>query len=213
MARKKKLDLPPTTDAVLEKNIEQLGKKAEKAIATKEEYEERVKSGKGTSVAVNRNTAMHAAPYLSNSGNSKYIAHLKEIYGLGPIDNGDPEAIYTRTMEYLDLCVKNGIQTSIPSYALALRMTRQEFKGIIDGRVSRSKKAVEVLKFGASFVEAEMIDTVQGGGMNPVTAIFVSKNSFGYVSEEKKQEEKIDPLGTLKDADEIAEKYKDMPDE
>ena len=51
------------------------------------------------------------------------------------------------------------------------------------------------------------------GKTHPALTIFWQRNFDGLTNEDIVRVTKEDPLGVLKDANEIAEKYKDMPDD
>lgn len=51
------------------------------------------------------------------------------------------------------------------------------------------------------------------GHINPILAIFWQKNFDGLTNEDRLFVEERDPLGNIKDTKEIAEKYKDIPDD
>lgn len=111
--------------------------------------------------------------------NFRRIAFTNACASFPEIDLNDVDAVEDRTDKYLVVCLQFAETPSIPSYALALGTSAQGIEAIFaDNRHNR--EAQRAIARGVSKIETVLVNKVVDGKMNPVTAIFMLKNHFGY---------------------------------
>lgn len=127
----------------------------------------------GTSVAV---------PTEKKQENARYIAHTVKVNGLKKIDRASAADIKRRTIEYLQLCVDDGIKPNLAGYALALGTNRQGLERIFTSRTVE-QGTLDELDRGIAMIEDIMLELMLDQKINPVTAIFLLKTQFNYKEE------------------------------
>lgn len=142
--------------------------------------------------------------------NFQYIAFADNVANFPPIDLNDAEAVKERTENYLLMCVQYCMSPSIPSYALALGTSAQGLEEIFADKRHNIEAQKEIAK-GVSKIETVVVNKVIGGKINPVTAIFMLKNHFGY-----KDSSEISLRGSMvtarPDPKALEDKYKNIED-
>jgi len=136
--------------------------------------------------------------------NAKYVVFAERCGSYAPVDLTDQEQVFDRTEQYLKLCVQFSMKPSIPSYALALGTTAMGLEQILLDKAS-NRDAVRCISRGLSMIETVLVNAVVDKKVNPVTAIFMLKNHFGY-----KDQTEISLRGSVKhtvDAASLANKY------
>ncbi|MBO7733876.1 MAG: hypothetical protein J6S67_15035 [Methanobrevibacter sp.] len=119
---------------------------------------------------------------LKNTDNVNYTLHNLDIVSLPPINARlcSAEALQKRCFEYLQICIRNNMKPSLAGLALVLDVSRQTLIDYITGASQIPKDNEQVLRRFHGFLNALLEDYMQNGKMNPVTAIFIAKNNFGY---------------------------------
>lgn len=139
--------------------------------------------------------------------NAKYTAHNLMLYRLKPVSFDSAEEIEERTETYFDICQQNDMKPSVAGYALSLGISRQELWNIVSGKRVKSDAVVDLLKRAYLILNAQMEDYMQNGKINPVSGIFLMKNSFQY---QDKQEIQVSASqGDAESPDQLASKYAD----
>jgi len=111
--------------------------------------------------------------------NAKYVVFAERCSEMGYVDLEDEQAVYDRTERYMKLCVQFNMKPSMPSYALALGITVLDLENMLNDR-RNNRAAIRAIGRGVSLVEAVLVNAVIDKKLNPVTAIFMLKNHFGY---------------------------------
>ena len=121
------------------------------------------------------------------------------------------EEIEQRVIEYLGECYTTGQRLTVEKLALALGIARQTLFEWENGK-SCSKRVTDIIKRAKGTIAAYDADMVTSGKMNPVPYIFRAKNYYGMKDQ---QDVVIEPKQGITDqtADEIAEKYVELPDD
>lgn len=139
--------------------------------------------------------------------NAKYTAHNLMLYRLKPVSFESAEEVAERTETYFDICNQNDMKPSVAGYALSLGISRQELWNIVSGRRVKPDAVVDLLKRAYLVLNAQMEDYMQNGKINPVSGIFLMKNSFQY---QDKQEIQVSAnQGDAESPDQLASKYAD----
>ena len=119
---------------------------------------------------------------LKNTDNVNFTLHNLDLVALPPINVMlvTPEVLERRCFDYLAICMRNNMRPSLAGLALTLNVTRQTLMNYITGASQIPKDNEEVLRKFNTFLNALLEDYIQNGKMNPVSAIFIAKNNFGY---------------------------------
>ena len=119
---------------------------------------------------------------LKATDNVNFTLHNLDIVALKPIDARlcSEEQLHKRCFEYLEICLRNDMKPSLAGLALALNVSRQTLINYITGASQITKENEAVLRKFSTFLNALLEDYIQNGKMNPVSAIFIAKNNFGY---------------------------------
>lgn len=139
--------------------------------------------------------------------NAKYTAHNLMLYRLKPVSFESAEEIDERIETYFDICQQNDMKPSVAGFSLALGVDRRRLWEIITGKVVKPDAVVDSLKRAYLILNAQMEDYMQNGKINPVSGIFLMKNSFQY---QDKQEIQVSAnQGDAESPDQLAAKYAD----
>ena len=145
--------------------------------------------------------------------NHKIIAFGKELLRFDPPDYADPEAMYERFCDYLDLCDKHRIKPMVSSCAQAFCMDRRELWGIATGNEKyRNTKGVtpesrDVIKKAYDFLQTNLEISLMEEQKNPVKWLFLAKNYFGYEDQTVHVQRQEAEIAMLPSPEEVAAKY------
>lgn len=119
---------------------------------------------------------------LKNTDNVNFTLHNLDLVSLPPINVKlvTPEVLQKRCFDYLSICMRNNMKPSLAGLALTLDVSRQTLIDYITGASQIPKDNEAVLRRFHAFLNALLEDYIQNGKMNPVSAIFIAKNNFGY---------------------------------
>lgn len=141
--------------------------------------------------------------------NAKYLNHNIELYKLPTISLQDEEAVANRVDEYFAICAKNDMKPSVASLALALGVNRKYLWEIRTGNKGKNPRVADLLKKAVDFLDSQMVDYMQNGKINPVSGIFIMKNTLGYTDKQEVVITPNTPLGDEGDEKQLEEKYND----
>ena len=139
--------------------------------------------------------------------NSKFTRHNRMLFELVPVSFESVEEVAERTTTYLDICEQNDMKPSVAGYALALGINRKTLWEYVSGRTVKPPAVCDVLKRAYNLLNAQMEDYMQNGKINPVSGIFLMKNSFQY--QDKQEIEVSANQGDTETPDQLAAKYAD----
>lgn len=126
---------------------------------------------------------------LEPGDNTKFLSLNIELFNMPSIDMHDEEAVAKRLEEYFALYAKNDMKPTVAGMAMALNgMNRKTLWGIthdapIGGRGNYStlpQNVTHIIKKAYFLLENLWESYATSGKINPVTAIFLAKNNFGY---------------------------------
>lgn len=126
---------------------------------------------------------------LEPGDNTKFLSLNIELFNMESIDMHDEEAVAQRLEEYFALYAKHDIKPTVAGMAMALNgMNRKTLWGIthdapIGGRGNYStlpQNVTHIIKKAYFLLENLWESYATSGKINPVTAIFLAKNNFGY---------------------------------
>lgn len=147
--------------------------------------------------------------------NSNILKHAIEIaYRWPKIDLNSDEEVEDRIIQYFQYCFDNDIKPGVEGMALAIGVDR---KTIWDWEVGRSRSQAgssrsDLIKKAKQILADYMENLTQNGKINPVTAIFLMKNHFGYRDQQEINVTAGSALGEGLSPEEIAKRLpKDIP--
>lgn len=141
------------------------------------------------------------------------IEALKASRRRGAVDWNDLEAIENRTYDYLTACARSQTYPSVMGLAVhGLGVSRQALNDFLTRYPdSPSAKFINMAKdcFADILTNASLFRNA-----DPVSTIFQLKNHFSHTDRVQLEPVKLEsPLGHTLSAEEIAEKYKDLPED
>lgn len=139
--------------------------------------------------------------------NSKFLQNSLTLFNLPDINTDDPQQVAERCGFYFDLMNKTDTKPSMAGLALALGVDRLSLYNWVRGLNAKPKEVVNVLKKCVQILNANMEDWMQNGKINPVSGIFLMKNSFGYRDQQEMVITPNNPLGEQKDREALERKY------
>ena len=115
-------------------------------------------------------------------GNEQFVIHNLDLLSFAPIDCKieTAEVIDRRCYDYMEKCIENEMKPGIAGLALAIGVGRQTLINYINGNVDMPFENRAVLQRYYTFLNAILEDYTQNGKINPVSALFLLKNNFGY---------------------------------
>ena len=133
---------------------------------------------------------------------------------LPKIDLHDSKAVKQRIVEYFQIYAEADMKPTVAGMAMALDVDRRRLWEIktgnyvnVGGYKNLPIETVDCIKKAYEILEATMESYANGGKINPVMAIFMMKNHFGY---QDKTEYVLTPNQKQEsdyDADEISKRY------
>ena len=133
---------------------------------------------------------------------------------LPKVDLRDPEAVKQRIGEYFQIYAEDDMKPTVAGMAMALDVDRRRLWEIktgnyvnVGGYKDLPIETVDCIKKAYEILESTMESYANAGKINPVMAIFMMKNHFGY---QDKTEYVLTPNQKTEsdyDADEISKRY------
>lgn len=150
---------------------------------------------------------------LPDGDNNKYTTFALAIMQLPKIDVRNPEQLRARVLEYFQLCADHDMKPGVAAVGLAIGLDRRRLWEIRSGNYDRApipQECKDIIHSVYDSLEVLWEGWATGGKINPVTAIFLGKNNFGYVD---KQEHVLTPNQgvTTIDPATIEQKYAELP--
>lgn len=141
--------------------------------------------------------------------NRKYLEHNLRMWDWQKPDMTDPEAVFNRIKDYFQICAEDDMKPSVAGLALAFSVDRKTLwawaNGVDSAYIPPENR--NFIKKAYQLLNAQMEDYAQNGKVNPVAAIFLMKNHFGYAD---KQELVLTPnqqLGDQVSPEDLQRKY------
>lgn len=139
--------------------------------------------------------------------NARRVKIARELMSKPRVDTTSVEAVNERFLWYLDVCERYDDRPTVEGFALATGYDRVSVRRMKDGEVKRVPEDVRLtLKRVWDMLNQMMTQYMVDGHLNPVTAIFLLKNNFGYKDQTETVVVKKDPYETG-DPEEIARRY------
>ena len=167
------------------------------------------KRGRGRPKGTGGNKRPDSTAQLQPGDNRKFLEHDLKMWDWPAVDMTKPEAVTERIGNYFRICAEDDMKPSVAGMALAFGIDRRTLWKWVNGIDSAyiPSESRDSLKKAYYFLNAQMEDYAQNGKINPVAAIFLMKNHFGY---QDKQEVVLTPnnqLGETTSPEELQQKY------
>lgn len=125
---------------------------------------------------------------LEPGDNTKYLTLNIELFNLEKIDLHDEEAVARRLEEYFQIHAKYDTKPTVAGMAMALGMNRRTLIAIVNDyatggagyKTALPHEVALVIKKAYSLLEVLWENYSSNGKINPVMAIFLAKNNYGY---------------------------------
>ena len=146
--------------------------------------------------------------------NSKIVLTNMKFFDMPRVDLHDPEAVRVRLGEYFQIYGEADLKPTVAGMAMCLGVDRRRLWDIKSGNYTNvggykdlPPETVDLVKKAYDILETSMESYANAGRINPVMAIFMMKNHFGY---QDKTEYVLTPNQKQEsdyDADEISKRY------
>lgn len=149
---------------------------------------------------------------LEPGDNTKYLRHALATKNMPPIDISDVNQVNERLEWYFRHCAEDDMKPTVTGFCNSLGISRVTLINWKNG-IYRSDSHQAVILKAYGLLEELWEHYMQNGKMNPVSAIFLAKNNFGY----KDQQDVVVTPNTKDveavDATTIEAKYAELPGE
>ena len=136
--------------------------------------------------------------------NARRVRIARVLMSKPRVDTSSVEAVNERFLWYLTVCEQFDDRPTVEGFALSTGYDRNSLRRIKDGETKSVPEEVRItLKRVWDMLNQMMTQYMVDGHLNPVTAIFLLKNNFGYKDQTETVVVKKDPYETG-DPEEIA---------
>ena len=144
--------------------------------------------------------------------NTRIVMTNMKFFDMPKVDLHDPVAVQERLCEYFKIYGEADLKPTVAGMGMALGLDRRRLWEIKTGNRTSStpqlpKETEDLIKKAYEILETSMENYANAGKINPVMAIFMMKNHFGY---QDKTEYVLTPNQKQEsdyDADEIGKRY------
>ena len=173
----------------------------------------------GTEIVKKRKPAGMAAALAGDLGqkpgdNSRIVLTNMKFFDMPRVDLKNPEAVRERLVEYFQIYGEADLKPTVAGMAMCLGVDRRRLWEIKTGAAvggttmnDLPRETLDLVKKAYEILETSMENYANAGKINPVMAIFMMKNHFGY---QDKTEYVLTPNQKQEsdyDADEISKRY------
>lgn len=130
-----------------------------------------------------------SSSYVNGTGENNRITFTNlQLFDLPKVDLRDPEAVRARLVEYFKVYGEADMKPTVAGMAMALGISRQMLWAIaydqpVGGKGYKAnipEASADSVKKAYRMLEIFMENYANNGKINPVMAIFMLKNNFGY---------------------------------
>ena len=146
--------------------------------------------------------------------NTRIVMTNMKFFDMPKVDLRDPEAVRERLVEYFQIYGEADLKPTVAGMAMCLGVDRRRLWDIKSGNYTNVGgykdlpiETVDLVKKAYEILETTMENYANAGKINPVMAIFMMKNHFGY---QDKTEYVLTPNQKQEsdyDADDIRKRY------
>ena len=146
--------------------------------------------------------------------NTRIVQTNMKFFDMPRVDLHDPDAVHARLCEYFKIYGEADLKPTVAGMAMALGVDRRRLWEIKTGtmvggqaQLNLPSETLDLVKKAYEILETTMENYANAGKINPVMAIFMMKNHFGY---QDKTEYVLTPnqkQDSDYDADDIRKRY------
>lgn len=147
--------------------------------------------------------------------NTRIVQTNMKFFDMPRVDLHDPQAVHERLCEYFRIYGEADLKPTVAGMAMCLGVDRRRLWAIANDQptggqgkqMNIPKESADLVKKAYEILETTMENYANAGKINPVMAIFMMKNHFGY---QDKTEYVLTPNQKTEsdyDADEISKRY------
>lgn len=147
--------------------------------------------------------------------NSKIVLTNMKFFDMPRVDLHDPDAVHARLCEYFKIYGEADLKPTVAGMAMCLGVDRRRLWAIANDqptggngyKLNLPQETTDLVKKAYEILETTMENYANAGKINPVMAIFMMKNHFGY---QDKTEYVLTPNQKQEsdyNADEISKRY------
>ena len=140
------------------------------------------------------------SPHYEKGDMSRMIQNALDLSMMGKVDMHDPEAVTQRVNQAFMYMIEHDMKPTIESVALAFGTSRSQLwkwkEGVESNLPTESRNAI---KRAYNLTNQLLTQTMADGKINPIPAIFLLKNNFGYKDQ---TDVVVTPNNPLQDLDE-----------
>lgn len=146
--------------------------------------------------------------------NTRIVQTNMKFFDMSKVDLRDPGAVHERLVEYFKIYGEADLKPTVAGMAMCLGVDRRRLWDIktgnyvnVGGYKDLPSETVDLVKKAYDILETSMENYANAGKINPVMAIFMMKNHFGY---QDKTEYVLTPNQKQEsdyNADEISKRY------
>lgn len=140
---------------------------------------------------------------------SEILSHAMRGWDLTPVDMSNYDEVAQRVRLYFERCIEDDSRPSVVGLASFLGIDRTNLWRYRVGELGKSEEVRNLLKKTAVVLEEFDIECMKRGKINPVSAIFILKNHYGYQDKQEVVVTPNNPLGDETDAKKLTDKYTD----
>jgi hypothetical protein len=117
--------------------------------------------------------------------NTRIVMTNMKFFDMTKVDLQDPEAVRQRLVEYFQIYGEADLKPTVAGMAMCLGVDRRRLWEIKTGNHTTSTpklapESEDLIKKAYEILETSMENYANAGKINPVMAIFMMKNHFGY---------------------------------
>ena len=147
--------------------------------------------------------------------NTRIVQTSMKFFDMPKVDLHDPQAVHDRLCEYFAIYGEADLKPTVAGMAMALGVDRRRLWAIANDQptggggklMNIPPESADLVKKAYEILETSMENYANAGKINPVMAIFMMKNHFGY---QDKTEYVLTPNQKQEsdyNADEISKRY------
>ena len=147
--------------------------------------------------------------------NTRIVQTSMKFFDMPRVDLNDPQAVHDRLCEYFAIYGEADLKPTVAGMAMALGVDRRRLWAIANDQPTGGngykrilpQESTDLVKKAYEILETSMENYANAGKINPVMAIFMMKNHFGY---QDKTEYVLTPNQKQEsdyNADEISKRY------